>query len=256
VVGSGLTLNLLKLITMTKLKIAAGAIAVAAVGTTLVCEQQAQARLRQNNEALRQQVAQYNALGAENEQLKAMLEPQTPREPPLKELSRLRAEVAALRPQIAQLTTARPAREVQAPPASGSGNITRESYQNIGFAEPDSALQTMMWAGTRGDARIILASYPPEVFESEANTDAKKEKMVEVIKRCTSQWSGYRVVDRHYFANDRLVMTVEFQTVSGKSNTGRMKLRRVGPDWKMDGEMSADGPLKPGTVQWSNGVQD
>jgi RNA polymerase sigma factor (sigma-70 family) len=57
--GGGLTLLILKLMAMTKFQVAISALVVAGLGTTLVVEHQTQGRLREQNQALRQQVKQF-----------------------------------------------------------------------------------------------------------------------------------------------------------------------------------------------------
>jgi RNA polymerase sigma factor (sigma-70 family) len=253
-VSGGLTLNLLKLIAMTKLKLAAGAIVIAAVGTTLVLEQRAQATLRQNNQALRQKVEQSARLNAENQRLASLITPATPRESPLDELTRLRAEAANLRQQQAQRASTGARQTAQRSPAPTNDYLTKAAYAYAGFADPDSALQTMMWAGTTGDAKTILACFPPEAFQDEMRTKAQQKQAVEVVSRCTSRWSGYRIVSRQNFGDDRMVATISYQTAAGGATVGRMKLRRVGSDWKFDGELDANTPLEAGKIQWGDGV--
>ena len=64
--GTGTTLTLLKLMTMTKLKLGLGALVIAGATTALVVQHQAQIKLREENQSLRQQMAK---LQTENERL-------------------------------------------------------------------------------------------------------------------------------------------------------------------------------------------
>ena len=251
-VTGGLTLNLLKLMTMTKLKLAAGAIVIAGFGTTLVLERQAQAELRQDNQALRQEVEQSAGLHAENQRLSSLITPATPRESPLDELTRLRAEAASLRQQHAQMASTRAAQTAQRSSAPPSDYLPKAAYAYAGFTDPDSALQTMMWAGSTRDAKTILACFPPEAFHDELRTKAQQEKCVEVVSGCTSRWSGYRVLHHQNFGDDRMVATISYQTANGEAQVGRIKLRQVGSDWKFDGEVGAGTPA--GEIKWSDGV--
>jgi RNA polymerase sigma factor (sigma-70 family) len=99
--SGGLTLTALKLMSMAKLKIAVGAVVVAGVGTTLVLEHQAVSRLREENRALEQQVAQLSPqtegrLSASDPRTVGNGQPSLPEEQ-LRDLNRLRNEVGALR---------------------------------------------------------------------------------------------------------------------------------------------------------------
>jgi hypothetical protein len=239
---------------MTKLKLAAGAIVIAGVGTPLVLERQAQAELRQDNQALRQQVEQAASLSTENQQLASLIAPATSRESPSDELTRLRAEAANLRQQQAQMATTGARQTAQLRPAPTNDYLLKAAYTNAGFAAPDSALQTMMWAGSMGDAKAILACFPPEAFQNEMRTEAQQKQAAEVISRCTSHWSGYRILNRQNFGDDRMVATILYQTAAGGTVPGRMKLRRVGSDWRFDGELAVNTPLEAGKIKWSDGV--
>ena len=101
--GGGMTLSILKLMAMTKLKIAVGVAVAAGVGTTLVLEHQALSRLRDENQALEKQIAQLR-LPAEGQPNPS--DSKVPASPPaslqgdsLRDLDRLRSEVGALRQQ-------------------------------------------------------------------------------------------------------------------------------------------------------------
>jgi len=109
--GGGMTLSILKLMAMTKLKIAVGVAVAAGVGTTLVLEHQALTRLREENRALEQQVAQ------SSQPAQGPLSPSVAQAPPtatsslreeqLRDLNRLRSEVGALRQQPNDLANLR-----------------------------------------------------------------------------------------------------------------------------------------------------
>ncbi|MGO9204234.1 MAG: hypothetical protein ACLQM8_27255, partial [Limisphaerales bacterium] len=71
--GSGKLLTVLEIMTMTKLKITVCALVVAGLGTTLVLDQRALARLREQNRALQERKGERNRLCGENRQLRAEL---------------------------------------------------------------------------------------------------------------------------------------------------------------------------------------
>jgi hypothetical protein len=112
----------------------------------------------------------------------------------------------------------------------------------------------MMWAGTTRDAKTILDCFPPEAFQDEMRTKAQQEQAVAVVSRSTSRWSGYRILNRQAFGDDGMVVTIFYETDDGGGTVGRTKLRRVGSEWKFDGELGADRPVQPGKVKWNDGV--
>ena len=98
--GSGLTLSTLKLILMAKLKIGiVSAVLVASVVTPLVLQHQARAKLREQDDSLRQQQSEVTALQAENERLSKLVAGRSLTSNQPEDLQRLRAEAAALQQQ-------------------------------------------------------------------------------------------------------------------------------------------------------------
>ncbi len=106
-VETGTTLTLLKLMAMTKIKTAViSAVVVAGVATSLVLQQQAQARLREVDDSARQQADRLAQLSIDNERLSNQLAQaaESPREGQLDNLQKLRAEAAKLRAQTNEMT--------------------------------------------------------------------------------------------------------------------------------------------------------
>jgi RNA polymerase sigma factor (sigma-70 family) len=104
--GGGLAATLLKLGIMTKLKAGIlGAVVLAGVTTSVVFQQQARARLRAQDESLRQQADQLDRLAADNERLASLLGRTNGAKDQLAELSKLRAETESLRQQTNALAS-------------------------------------------------------------------------------------------------------------------------------------------------------
>lgn len=106
--NASVALPLIKLMAITKLKIAAGALA-AGMAATIVLQYNANTRLRDQNRALREQSAQLDGLRAENEKLAQMQKTvaQPLDDAQLRELLRLRGEVGGLKTQLAEAVKAR-----------------------------------------------------------------------------------------------------------------------------------------------------
>ncbi|MBI3853619.1 MAG: sigma-70 family RNA polymerase sigma factor [Verrucomicrobia bacterium] len=108
--GTGTTLTLLKLMATTKLKAGiVSAIVVTTVATSLVIQQQAQTKLREKDEALRQQTDRVAQLTAETQRLSDLLTQSRSSSPDerLRELARLRGQIGLLRQQTNELGTLR-----------------------------------------------------------------------------------------------------------------------------------------------------
>jgi hypothetical protein len=256
--SGGLALSLLKLMASTKLKIAVSAIVVAGVGTSLVLEQQAQARLREQNRALRQQIGTSAQLSEENQRLSNLRaqanESSALAQNQLQELLRLRGEAGALRQQKGELDTLRAEnRDLRArqsgqaarllSPAERWPNVLRElpkeSWTLAGYADPDAALQSVLWAGISGDAQKILDGVVPE-FRQEAKTEADQKRLAAVIGGNMGRWKTVRILEKQTPSDDELHFVVNVVYNEGGDTIFKMKLKRIGSEWKYNGEAGAD----------------
>jgi RNA polymerase sigma factor (sigma-70 family) len=123
--GGGSALTLIKIMAMTKLKIGiVSGLVAAGLVATLVIDQQAQGRLRKDNETLQQQATQIAQLRADNERLSHPAGRSGNLNTP-NELARLRAEAAALRLETNDL--ARLQAEVRQRQRSPAGDATPKS---------------------------------------------------------------------------------------------------------------------------------
>ena len=255
----GATLTWLKLMAMTNLKATViSTVLVAGVGTTLVLEHQTQAKLRQENGALQQQVGQLAQFAEENQRRSNLLAKGNDNSSvvtdPLQELLRLRGEVGALRQQKGELDKLRAenrglssqqagqsARPL--PPAERWPNVLRElpkeSWTFAGYADPDSALQSTLWAGISGDARKILDGAAPELRE-EAKAEADQKRVVALIGGNMGRWQTVRVLEKQTASDDEVHFVLNVVYTNGTDTIFKMKWKRVGSEWKYNGEAAAD----------------
>ncbi len=248
--GGGITLTLLNLMAMTKLKAAVGAVVVAGVGTTVVLQRQTQAGLRAENDTLKARISQSAARVDENQRLSILPAPADTAASQLEELLRLRREAALLREQkqARDKSQAESRRSRSQPVGSGAGSpspnerwpnvlrdLPKESWTYAGYADPDAAFQSFLWASNSKDAEVILSSCVPEV-RAEARTKQQQAKMVEIIGGNVSRWKGVQVLEKQTPANDQVHLIVDILNVDGRDSIVKMKLRRVGNEWKFAGE--------------------
>src|SRR5690242_403041 len=167
------TFTTLKLMTMTKLKLGViGAVAVASVATPLVIQHQAQVKLREQNQSLREQVEHLSQLKTENARLADLVaeanRAQALSKDQLSELMKLRGEVGMLRKQRKEvekqsfLVHDETSPAAEPPKVLSSQTIPRDSWAFAGYATPEAALQSVAWAMSRGDVKTFFASLSPE----------------------------------------------------------------------------------------------
>jgi len=251
--GGGATLGLLQLMATAKLKIAVGTVVVAGLGTTLILEHQAQARLREHSRALQQQVKQLarQAEGQSNLVIEANAGGSLPEEQ-FRELLRLRGEVSLLRQQKAEWEKLRAEnrhlRTAAAVQGSGAASqpekdyLPKESLAFAGYADPESAMQSSLWAHTTLDGKTILAGFSPNQQAEWLKTHKTPEGVAAQIARCPvganlSQVKGFRIIDKKVTADDEVLYTVY---VEGLDVKFRHRMKKIGSEWKFDGEFRAD----------------
>ena len=267
-VATGTTLTALKLMTMTKLQTAlVSAVAVAGVTTPLVIQHES--KLRQENLALRQQVNQLAGLTAENERLSNLIATaSTPRalsSNELNDLLRLRSEVGILRQQTNELGKLREenhrlqqtqvaAQRNSAPPkaprdVTGQVDFPKESWAFAGYANPESTILSLASAALAGDMETFLNSMTPE-FQARQRENWRQEGKTEIQMRDGlvtefGRTENIRILKRENISDNEVVLSLLIDHGSGGSETPRMKVQRIGEEWKMAGHDRTTGDGSP-----------
>lgn len=218
--------------------------AILAVGVSIwvVVGYQARLRLEEENQGLRQQLDQMAELAAENERLSNLVAQASQSRPlsedQLRELLRLRSEVGALRQQ-GKVPASLPIETHQAPtnaePATPTANYwPRAALTFSGYASPNAALETSLWAATKGDIKTISGSLTGDAQKmAEALLAAKTES--EIQAGVISQFAGFkslRVINNQVLDDDSVVLTTEIDDKSGLQTT-KVLMKKVGGDWKL-----------------------
>jgi RNA polymerase sigma factor (sigma-70 family) len=250
--ASGAAFTMIKLMTLTKLKTAAlGALVVVGAGTTIVLQQQTQSRLHHENLALQAQVEQFAALQSEyarlSNQLAKVSQSGALSKDQLSELMRLRGEVGQLRNERKELEKLRaenrprstpgprPAAQPETP--TEQNDFPKESWAFVGYADPESAFQSTVWALSNGDVKTMLASMTPDELarahrrwadKSEAEIAANTRAEFEKVK-------GFRILKKEARSDDEVVLTLYVEGLDPNEGTPRMKLQRVGNEWRVAG---------------------
>src|SRR5207244_2056318 len=161
----------------------------------LVIQHQAQVKLRDENAALRLQSEKVIELAAENERLNRLAQAnsvQSLAQSQSSELLRLRGEVGSLRRQTNELAKVKAENEKARSLAGAPGGtstlapasipLPKESWAFVGYANPESALQSAVWAMSQGDPKTFLASLLPEGDEFKKWQDKAEDDIAKRIK--------------------------------------------------------------------------
>ncbi len=154
----------------------------------------------------------------------------------VKEADQLRAENQRLRAAGRPLQGA-PGTGVAAPSATASqdGYYAKEHWAFTGYATPEAALQSVIWAMREGDTKTLLASLTPEEMERmQKEWGNKSEAQVSAdTKRGTDKISGIRILESKTLSDDEVVLSVF--AAGGEDKVQKISLKRYGAEWKMAG---------------------
>ncbi len=188
-------------------------------------EAEAQARQREQElQRLRSEAEEVHKLRGEASQLRAGS----------REVEKLRAENQKLRGDNQQMRAANATATAAPVPAATADLFPRESWAFAGYASPEAALVSAVWAMREGNPRTYLESLTPEEQtrmaaawqnKSEAELAAKHQQEVASI-------TGVRILDRQALSPDEVLMTV---LIDGTGRTEKVSMKRVGTDWKFGG---------------------
>lgn len=223
----------------------AAPILVALLGIAFVWQFFVAKHLREENSALRAQLAPASALAHENTRLSNALANASANLVDAKrqtqELLRLRNEVTSLRKQVEALEKLRAENEqlrttskVTAPvPAHTSTNdfLPQAAWQFVGFATPEAAFQSMSWAGANADLKTYLDCFTPEArAEFEKQIAGKTEAQIASrISAEMKRMKGFRVLENQPASDDETITTI---AVDGLPKPLKLAFKRIGNEWK------------------------
>jgi hypothetical protein len=220
------------------------AAAVVGVAVWLGVGYQARVGLEEENQGLRQQVEQMGELAAENERLSNIVAQASQSQPlsedQMRELLRLRGEVAALRQQ-GKAPGPLPNENRQAPPSAESAAPAtnywpRASWAFAGYATPNAALQSSLWAASKGDIKTLLGSFTGDaqkIAETLLSTNSESEVAAAVIGQLVG-FKSLRVINSEVRDEDTVVITTQTDEEGGPQIKKAM-MKKVGGEWKLYG---------------------
>jgi hypothetical protein len=161
------------------------------------------------------------------------------------ELLSLRGEVTALRTQSNELARIKSATRAQSAPGPAPAAspapvsrqvISRDSLAFVGYADPEAALQSAMYAFTTGDLKTLLASVAPE----EATNIAKQfsgKSQEEVAAAATAELNGvtaFHVLQKRMISDDEAILAV-FAEGKTDNPVESLHFSRINGEWKIAG---------------------
>jgi RNA polymerase sigma factor (sigma-70 family) len=117
------------------------------------------------------------------------------------------------------------------PVIAGQNEFPKESWHFAGYADPESAYLSIMWAFRNSDTRTLLASMTPDM---QAKLEGKTVLTAKDKADVANMW-GYRIVDKQMLSENEVVFDVETdgagQGLNG-THASKFYLQRVGNEWR------------------------
>jgi phage tail tube protein FII len=114
-----------------------------------------------------------------------------------------------------------------------TNDYSKDTLKCSGFASPDSALETWVWATIKGDKAELLKTLTPEARKEweEMWAGATDEQMKSEAAKRAAKLTGYTIQKREVISADEVV--VHF-LVNG-TDLMKMDVKKLGNDWKIAG---------------------
>jgi RNA polymerase sigma factor (sigma-70 family) len=113
-------------------------------------------------------------------------------------------------------------------------------FSFAGYATPENAIQSMIWATSTGDLEKLAAGATPEVMERVNNQMAGKS--AEEIKRGGLAWAtamiGYTITQKDVVSDDEVHVHIHATPSADALHSGKavLVLKKIGNEWKMAGD--------------------
>ena len=114
----------------------------------------------------------------------------------------------------------------------------RDSWALAGYASPDAALQTFVWAASRGDLKTLLGSVTGEArkrmekdLEGKSEGEASLKAMEDAINL-----KSVRVYNRNVQSDDTVIVHAGYE--NGRlTYAEKLFMKKIGNEWKISDKL-------------------
>jgi RNA polymerase sigma factor (sigma-70 family) len=134
--------------------------------------------------------------------------------------------------------------------AAGTATVTLERVKAkagspglvfAGYATPEASVQSMIWAGSRGDFKGFLAACTPE--QSKRFESKMAGKSDEEISRGAKAWAnalkGYKITQKDVISDSEVHLHIHATPSAEGLHSGKVivVMQRIGDQWKQEGDL-------------------
>jgi RNA polymerase sigma factor (sigma-70 family) len=127
------------------------------------------------------------------------------------------------------------------PPVSAAQeNAAPLPFSFVGYATPENAVQSMIWATSTGDMEKLAAGVTAEVMDRMKGQMAGKS--AEEMKRSGMAWAnamiGYKITQKEVISDDEVHVHIHATPSTDALRSGKavLVLKKIGNEWKMAGD--------------------
>jgi hypothetical protein len=173
------------------------------------------------------------------------------------EITRLRAEareVHKLRNEVSQLRAGRSESEKlraenqrlkTAPISDGQSAVqsvqqpeffAKENWIFAGYATPEAALQSFLWAMRQADMKTLQASLTEEGWArfGKGRDNVPAAALEEEVKRKVKGTAGFRILERIDISEDEIVLRIHSAGEGSSAGDQNIAMRRLEGEWKVE----------------------
>jgi hypothetical protein len=168
--------------------------------------------------------------------------------------------MARLREENRQLETAqgkgtRPLSTISASGESESPHevvemeFPREAWSFAGYKNPENTVVSLASAALAGDLAMFLSSLTPE-FQAKQwekwKSDGKNETQIrDNLVKEFGRTETIRILNKENISENEIILSLLIDNGGGRRETPKMKVQRIGDDWKMAGPYQPPGQKEP-----------
>jgi len=185
------------------------------------------------NNATAQREAELATARSQNQELLRLRNEANQLRSSAKEVEKLRADNQQLKTELQRVRTIS-ATKPSTQEAAAKDQFPKESWAFAGYATPDAALVSAIWAMKEGNPKTYLESLSPE--EQARMSKVWENKTAEEItakhQSDVSTITGMRILDRTTISPDEVQMKV---FIDGVDRTEKVSMKLVNNEWKFAG---------------------
>ena len=125
------------------------------------------------------------------------------------------------------------------PPHAAGAYLVKNQFAYAGYATPEAALESMLWAYLNGDYDMVMSSVgPKDQADLKKQFGGNPKRFQSQMRRASTQFKGVQILARKTVSTDRVEL--KFQIVTPGGGSGRVTTNcmiqpmvKIGNEWKL-----------------------